>query len=155
MEQFAPILRGIAEKIGLKPVKALMKQPVIKAVFRITLHYQDFRASDSVATLARSVDSEIPLAVNFHNRFNNKPIVRKLTLKAYNEFIHDFTQARFDKLRDQQNVSPYGKDLCLVEHATGGFIHSVIFAPADIEGNYDTLYKAIKTHLPEGLREVK
>lgn len=154
MEQFAPILRGIAEKIGLESVKDLIKQPIIKTVFRVTMYYQDFRASHSVATLTRTLQAESPLAVNFYNRFDNKPIVRQLPLKAYNAFVHDFNQARFDKLSDQ-NTSPYGKDLCMIEYSTGGFVHSVIFAPAEANDEYDTLYTAIKTHIPEALREVK
>jgi hypothetical protein len=154
MERFAPILRGISEKVGLKSIKDLMKQPGTKAIYRITIHHQDYRAVDCVATLTRSIGRDIPLEVIYQNRFENKPLTRKLLEKAYDGFITDLTSLRFDKLKDQ-NIAPFSKDLCMVERGSGGFVHSVIFAPSEAKDGYEQLYKTIKTYLPEALREIK
>ena len=154
MERFAPILRGIAEKVGLESVKDCLKQPSIKAIYRITLHYQDYRATSSVATLTHATSADVLLEVNYQNKFENKPLTRKLTPKAYENFTNDLATLRFDKLKDQ-DVSPYGKDICMVERGSGGFVHSVIFAPTEADGDYEALFQAIKTYLPEALREIK
>ena len=43
----------------------------------------------------------------------------------------------------------------MVERGSGGFVHSVIFAPTEADGDYEILFQAIKTYLPEALREIK
>ncbi len=155
MERVAYIFRDVVDKVGLDTVKDLIKQPGMRGVHRITLHYHDFRARDTIATITRGIDNTAQLAVIYYGRFEHKPLKRTLSPTDYERFNQVFQNIKFDKMIDQQKVSPYGVDLCMVERATGGFVKSIIFAPEKAEDHYATLYNVISAYLPEVIRQVK
>ncbi len=155
MERVAHIFRAVAERVGIPPVKALIKQPGMRAVYRITFHYHDFRASDAVATLTQRLNDLALLEVLYEGRFDHKPLTRQFSASAYERFNQLFLNVRFDKMIDQQGVSPFGVDVCMVERASGGFEHSIIFAPSKADGYYATVYNAVSAYIPEAVREVK
>jgi hypothetical protein len=149
-EQHAALLRGVAEYLGLQPVKRLIKTPGMRAVYRVTMVYHDRRALDSVATLCHSRTLE--LALYYRGAFGRQPILHPFTETRFEAFTHALQQLHFDKLHDQPNLPLYGRDLWMVERAAGGFIRSVILAPQIAQGDHAALVEIIKTHLPETLR---
>lgn len=155
MERVAYLLRDVVEKIGLPPVKDLIKQPGMRVVHRVTLHYHDFRFRDTVATITRGIDNIARLDVYYYGRFEHKPLKRTFDDIDYERFSQVFQNIKFDKMTDQQKVSPFRVDLCMVERATGGFVKSIIFAPEKADGHYATLYNVISAYIPEAVREVK
>lgn len=154
MDRAAHIFRETAERIGVPMVQDIIKQPGVKAVYRITLHHYDFRAADSVATVKSPTQGDVTLDVRYLGRFNHQPLTRRLSREDYERLNAVFRDIKFDKMIDQQDVSPYGVDLCMVERGAGSFVKSVIFAPQKVEGAYTSLFNAIHAYLPEVLREV-
>ncbi|MDX1993642.1 MAG: hypothetical protein SF029_14735 [bacterium] len=154
MERYASVLREIAERASLKPVKEIALLPGMKAVYRVTLHYFDFRASDSVVTVCCGRSNDALSEAVYVGRFGNRPLTRTLGTRDYENFVRTIMSLSFDKLPDQQHIPVYGADVCMVERAAGTFVKGVIFAPQKAEGHYHTLFAAIKTYLPEALREM-
>ncbi|MEQ8672367.1 MAG: hypothetical protein RLP44_15795 [Aggregatilineales bacterium] len=155
MERIAHTFRQVAERVSIAPVKDLIKQPGMRNVHRVTVHYHDFRASDAVATLTQRLSEPARLEVIYEGHFDHKPLTRQFSATDFERFCQVFLNIRFDKMIDQQGVSPFGVDVCMVERASGGFERSIIFAPSKADGYYATVYNAVSAYIPEVVREVK
>lgn len=154
MEQYAAILREIAEQAGVKPLKTLVKQPGIREIYRVTVYHADYRSAHVICTVTRALQKPVVLETVYHRLFNHRPIRRSLAPDAYEDFTQRIRRAGFDKLADQQITGMYGGNLCMMERAAGGFIKSVIFAPDEAEPAYVGLLEAVQAYLPEAMREV-
>ena len=155
MEGYAHILRGIAEQLDCPPVKDIAAKPGMQAVYRVTVHYPDMRASDAVATLVYAGARNAVLETRYRGHFNNKPLRRHLGTPDYLAFSRAFTPTLFDRLPDQSDILFYGADLWLIERGAGSFVKGVIIAPQTATGAYAKLLDAVRTHLPEAVREIK
>lgn len=154
MEGYAHILRNIAEQLGCPPVKHVAARPGIQAVYRVTVHYPDMRASDAVATLVHTRAQDAVLETLYRGRFNNRPLKRQLDMRDYQAFSRILTPALFDRLPDQPDILFYGADLWLIERGAGSFVKGVIVAPKTASEVYSRLLDAIRTYLPEAIREI-
>lgn len=155
MTLYASILRDIAAGAKLLPVPIAARQPGVKAVYRVSVHYGDFRARDAVTTVTmRQAQVNAVVETVYAGRFEDKPLLRGMIPQAYSDFMAALQRAKFDRLHDQDGIAPYGVDLCMVERAAGGYTHGVIFMPDRSEGPYVLLLDAVRRYLPEVLRPV-
>lgn len=166
MEHHVQTLRRVAENLGLPPLKTLLREPTVQAVYRISLHYGDLAAHDSVATLIKRTEPAAPtvergeiavitLTVGFHAALGGKLLVHQISSERYNAFVMALRAASFDKLQDQADLPFYGADVWQVERGAGSFIKSVLLAPAQASGAHAAVVAAIRTYLPEALRQVQ
>ena len=156
MEAYAAILRRIAERVGFPSVQRTATQPGVRAVYRVTMHYPDGRASDAVTTLVRFDVAGVMLATVYQGRFKNQPLTRQIDLTDYETFLQEFRLVQFDNLSDQTNIPLYGADLCLIERGAGGFVKGVIVSPQTADQPpYSTLLDVVREHLSEAFREIK
>ena len=151
----APTLRAIIESVGVESLSALMKQPGVSAVYRLTVYHHDGRAHDTVSTLTHSPVRGNRLETIVRLMFGGKPLVHNVTPQRYEHFVATLNAVRFDQLDDQPGLPPYGADLWLLERAAGSYTKSVVLAPERAEGVYATLVAAVRADLPEALREVR
>lgn len=154
MDQNTFILRGIAERLKLQTVRELAMLPDVRDVYRVTIHYPDMRAKDTIATLLRDSLNEVVLEVIHYGHFNNRPIRYDWNIKRYKSFMSAFRPASFDKLYDQTINPTYSEDLCLIERGAGGFVKSVICVPQRVDGEYARIMTSIKEFMPEVVREI-
>jgi hypothetical protein len=154
MEAYAHILRSIAEQLGCPPVKQVAAMPGIQAVYRVTVHYPDMRASDAVATLVHTRTQDTVLETIYRGRFNNRPLRRQLDRSDYETFSRILTPTLFDRLPDQSDILFYGADLWLIERGAGSFVKGVIVAPQTATSVYSRILDAVRTYLPEAIREI-
>ena len=154
-EQQAHLLRGIAERLGQQPVKAIIKVPDVLAVYRVTIYYHDRRAHDSCATLYDRRSSGAQLAVAYRGAFQQKPISYPISETRYESFTQAMVKLRFDHMGDQPRMPLYGLDFWMIERAAGSFLRSVIVAPQTAAGNHAKLVEIIREHLPEALRVIE
>jgi hypothetical protein len=153
---YAYVLRTIADNTGIKPLSKLALEPGIQSAYRITVHYYDKRACDSVGTLCRLMsEDERSLEMRYQGAFQQKPLFYPIELERYEAFLRTMQKAQLDRLPDQPNLPMRGVDLWLVERAAGGFSKSVILAPKAAEGAYETIVNSVKIHLPEAVREIR
>jgi hypothetical protein len=153
----SPALRAFAERVSAPTVNMLARQPGMAAVFRVTVHYHDRRAQDSIATLKKGVGSSITLEIVYDRALNQKPLFYTLTVENYEIFIRAVLRLGFDRLTDQPHIPPHDvTDVWLVERAAGTFAHSLLVAP-DLaqEGAHARLINAIRNGMPEMLHVVK
>jgi hypothetical protein len=155
MEGYAHILRRIAEQLGCPPVKDIAAKPGIKAVYRVTVHYPDMHASDTVATLVHTGTGSAVLETLYRGHFNNRPLRRHLDMSDYQAFSRIFTPILFDRLSDQPGILFYGATLWLIERGAGSFAKGVIIAPQTATEVYSKLLDAVHAYLPEAVREIK
>lgn len=155
MERYAHILRGIAEQLSCLRVKDVAANPGVQAVYRVTIHYPDMRASDTVATLVYTSARKADLETCYRGHFNHKPLRRQLDVADYQAFSQQFAPGLFDRLPDQPDILFYGADLWLIERGAGNFVKSVIIAPQTATDSYGKLLGAVRTYLPEAVREIK
>jgi hypothetical protein len=154
VEQHAYLLRRISERMGVPPLKTVAMLPGTRTAFRVSIHYEDQRASDCVLTLRRWGADEVALDVVYQGHFDHKPITRRLSPDSYDEFTAALTRLHFDRLPDQPNIAFFGVDLWMVERAAGSFIKSVILAPQTAVGDYAALIALIRKNLPEAVRQI-
>ena len=152
----APLLRGIADQLGLPPVLEIARRPSVTEVYRITVQYFDGRACNSVATLLDKHGAEIVLETVYQQALARKPLTHRIDAERYAEFVKAVKGLRFDHMADQPGLPTYNStDLWLVERAAGTFAHSVILAPELARDEYSRLANAVKNGLPQALRIVK
>jgi hypothetical protein len=151
-----PTLRGVAEHLGLERVEQMARRPGVQAVYRVTVHYFDARASDSVATLQRTSMERVTLELHFQRALGGKPLQLPITVSRYETFVTALQGLGFDRLSDQSNLPTYNTtDVWLIERAAGAFSHSIIVAPELAQDAYARLVNAVKNGLPEALKQVK
>jgi hypothetical protein len=150
-----PALRALAQRLGIPTVTALSRQPGVSGLFRVTAHYHDRRARDSVATLVRRNTGECTLGVVYDRLFDGRPISHPVTSERYQTFYAAVMSLDFDRMNDQPDIPPYDvTDVWLVERAAGTFAREVLVAPALAGGKHSMLVNAIRHGLPELVREV-
>ena len=153
-EQHAFTLRSIADRMGLEPVKRMVRQPGMRAVYRLIIFHHDRRAADSVATLYHTGPDKITLSLAYERAFHHQPLIHSIPFTRYEALTLALQNLHFDHLPDQRGMPFFGVDLWMIERAAGTFIKSVIIAPQTAGGSYAGLVTAIHTHLPEALREI-
>jgi hypothetical protein len=154
LDYHLPLLRGVAQRIGLATVAQMARRPGVQAVYRVTVHYFDGRACDSVATLCKTAANDMTFEVHFQNALGGKPLTPLITPARYDEFVKALQNIRFDRMSDQLNL-PSTSDVWLVERAAGTFTHNVLVAPEAAIDSHARLVNAVKNGLPEALRVVK
>jgi hypothetical protein len=151
----APTLRAIIENTGVPSLLALTRRPGVRDVYRVTAHYHDGRARDSVATLVDHRMEGAHLETAFRVTFSGKPLLYPIPNARYAAFGQTLHELRFDQLKDQPDLPLYGVDLWLIERAAGSYLRGIIVAPELASGVYTSLVCAVRAHLPEALREVR
>jgi hypothetical protein len=152
----APLLRAIADQLGLPPVAEVARRPGVSEIYRVTVQYFDGRACNSVATLLGTSSAEIMLEIAYQRALARKPLAHHIDRASYAEFVKAVKGLRFDHMPDQPDLPTYNStDLWLIERAAGTFAHSVILAPELAGGEYSRLANAVKNGLPQALRIVK
>jgi hypothetical protein len=154
MNQHLHMLRNLAVRMGVSPLRQVALLPGTKAVYRVTVHYETGRAADCIATLRRWGMEDAVVETVYLGRFGHKPIVRRLSLADYEYFAATMQSLRFDQLADEDKLPFYGADLWLVERAAGGFLKGVVFTPASTASVYLQLMATIRQYLPEAVREI-
>ena len=152
----APLLRSVADQLGLKPISEIARQPGVREIYRVTVHFFDGRACNSVATI-RSMPIDGVICENVYQRaLNRQPILHHIEDERFKVFVQAVKGLGFDKLPDQSGLPHYhSTDLWLVERAAVTFYHSVILAPDLARDDHAKLANAVKNGLPETLRVVK
>ena len=152
----APSLRAIADAMRLESVSLLARRPGVQDVYRITVHYYDRRACDSVATLCKSITGGVTLDVVHRRALDHKPLTYRLDDARFRTFVAMIQRVRFDKLTDQPTLPVYDStDLWMIERAAGTFNKSVILAPSSADAEpYRMLVDAVRNSVPEALRQV-
>lgn len=146
-------LRVIAARLGITEFRLMTQQPTVNEALRITIHYDDVRKADSVATLVRGhhrVDCSLTV---IYDR-PQKPATLSFTIPQarYQSLLGALRRARFDHLDDQPELAFIGIDLWLIERAAGSFHHDVVLAPTSATGNYREFVRAFEEYLPESVR---
>jgi hypothetical protein len=155
IEHYSGFLRATAASVGVEPVQQLALGPGVSAVYRVIVHNGSSSACDVVATLTRAHTAGAQLEVIYRGRFQHKPITRAVTEPVYDAWCRALHTAGLDRLDDQVDSGAYGVDLCMIERGAGSYTRSVIFSPRGASGPYRVLVDALRTHLPEVMREVR
>jgi hypothetical protein len=152
----APLLRAIADQLGLPPVLEIARTPSVTEVYRITVQYFDGRYCNSVATLLTTHGAQPVLEIAYQRALARKLITHSIEAERYAEFVKAVKGLRFDHMADQPDLPTYNStDLWLIERAAGTFAHSVILAPELARDAHSRLANAVKNGLPQALRVVK
>jgi hypothetical protein len=151
-ERQAAQLRTLAERLGLPPLRQLIKTPGLSAVLRLTVYYDARDSLDSVGTLRHSRAEGTQLTMAYWGAFHNQPLRYPIAEERYEALTQALSRIRFDHLPDQPTLPPYGVDLWMLERAAGSFIHGVILAPASAQADHAMLVSLVREHLPEALR---
>ena len=155
MELQIAILRNLAARIGVQPLREVAKSPGLKEAYRISVHYAGMRAPDSVTTIRCYRQSTPVLESVYLGFFNHKAIFRQVSVPQFEEFRRGLTSLRLDNLKDQPNTPLLDVDLWLVERAANGFEKSVLIAPANAFDVYNQIIELTRRCLPDAVRELQ
>jgi hypothetical protein len=151
-----PVLRALAERLQQKPVAQVARMPGVGAVYRVTAHYFDRRAHDSVATLCKLAIGSFPLEMAYDHALNDRIITRTVPRERFEALNRSILTLGFDQLGDMPDLPMFDAvDLWLIERAAGTFVHSVLLAPAQAADRHALLTDAVRTHVPEMVREIR
>lgn len=154
MRAYVYVLHDIADRCGLKSVRAIAREPGVRAVYRVTVNHADRQTADVVATLRQEGAPQARLAVVYPGRFGNRPLLRGLDERDFAAFAQSLRRARFDKLDDQPGIPTHDVPLLMLERAAGGFSKDIVLMPTQAEGVYADLLEAVRRYIPEALRTI-
>jgi len=155
LHSHVPALRALAERLGLPTVAKLARIPGASAIYRVTVHYHDRRAKDSVATLRKMVTGEIVIESAFERALNQKLLTHTVTRDQFDTFNAAMLGLGFDRLDDQPDIPLYDVvDIWLVERAAGTFTHGILVAPNEAKDKHAQVANAIKHGMPEMIRVI-
>jgi hypothetical protein len=154
MRAYVYVLHDIADRCGLKSVRALAREPGVKGVYRVTVNHSDRQTADVVATLRQESAPEVRLEVVYPGRFGNRPLVRYLDERPFEAFVRGLQRARFDRLSDQPGIPTHDVPLLMLERAAGSFSKDLVLMPSHAEDVYADLLAAIERAMPEALRKI-
>ncbi len=165
MQHHIYTLRQVAEHVGALPLKVVVREPTVRAVYRVTVVYSDRRACDSVATLtwrtetqperlAATAQTDALLSIAFRGAFGHQPLQYVIPAARYQALALALQHLQFDKLADQTNIPFFGADLWLVERGAGSFLKSVLLSPQAPPAEYAGLVDTLRQQLPEAFREI-
>ncbi|MBE2266735.1 MAG: hypothetical protein IAE80_00795 [Anaerolinea sp.] len=151
-----PLLRGLAAELKCAPVGEMAQRPGVTDVYRVTVHYYDRRACDSVATLVKTITGGVTLDVVYRRALAQKPLTYKIAEERYQKLVLAFKAAGFDKLVDQSGLPAHDStDVWMVERAAGSFVRGIIVAPdVPAPAPYQAVIAAVRHALPEAMRMV-
>lgn len=152
---FRSALREVNDALGQESLPRLLRQPGMRTALRVTVVYHDFRASASVATLTEHRTQLPRLSIVYRHALSGKPLIYDIPGVRHQTLMRALHTYGFDRLMDQPNMAVSGDDWWLIERAEGNFHHGLVVAPARAEGVYAQIVEAVRTHLPESLREVR
>jgi hypothetical protein len=155
MEQQVAILRHLAARMRIPPLREVAKLPGIKEAYRMTVHYGAMRAPDSVSTLTIDRNLQPALTSVYLGFFDHKAITKRIALQQYEALRSGLIRYRFDHLTDQTNTPYYDVDLWLVERAANSFSKSVLIAPENAQDQHARIVELVRQHLPEAVRELQ
>lgn len=152
-----PLLRAIPDALGLVPLTAVALRPGVGEACRITVHYYDRRAPDSVATLLKGMPGGVTLEMVYRRALDHKALIYPLDEGRYRTFVTAIKTMGFDKLTDQSGLPAYDStDVWMIERAAGAFYKSVVVAPNIApSAPHSTLIDAVRLHLPEALKSIR
>jgi hypothetical protein len=148
-------LREIAGRLNVPSIRVEARTPGIISIFRVTAHYHDGRARESVGTLVRSAADGWWASVVYRGGFGAKPIRTSIPQSRAETFARALSAVGFDRMSDAPNVPMYDvTDLWLVERAAGTFVHALVLAPEIATDDHARLVNAIRHGMPELIRVV-
>lgn len=146
-------LREIAARMGLPEFRLLTQQPTVNEAVRVTIHSDDVRQADSVATLVRGHHQvDCTLQVVYDRPQKQARLHFDIPQPRYQHLLGALRRARFDHLDDEPDLPFLGVDLWLIERAAGSFRHDIVLCPASASGNYREFVRAFREYLPESVR---
>ncbi len=146
-------LRLLASRMGLAELVQVTRQPTVNEALRVSIHYHDGRAPDSVATLRRGLGSACELDVIFDRSPKRAFLHYDISPQRYQDLLVAMRRVNFDKLDDEEDLPFLGVDLWLIERAAGSFYHDVVVCPDTARGHHRELILAFRQYLPEAVRQ--
>jgi hypothetical protein len=147
-------LRLIAERLKLDEMRQEARKPGVGEAFRITIYHHDGHAPNSVATLRRLPGGNCKLNVSYDTLGKNRTYDFSVPLERHQKLLAALRLNKFDEMDDEPDLPYYGVDLWLVERSSGSFHHDVVLSPESARGHYRELVVAVRTYLPEAVREI-
>jgi hypothetical protein len=147
-------IRLIALRLRQNELKHLTRQPGVNEAFRVTIHYDQGRHPNQVATLTRGHGGACPLKVVYDKPGKQVYFDYAVEMDRHTALLTALRRVRFDEMDDQPDVPFFGVDLWLVERVSGSFYHDVVLSPESARGHYRELILAIREHLKEALRDI-
>jgi hypothetical protein len=150
-------LRQIALRLEQGDLRQENAKPGVNESLRVSIHYHDGRSPASVATLHRGHGEVCRLSVAY-DRYDRlgKPFIYSfnIPLERYQKLLAALRLNKFDQMDDEADVPFLGADLWFIERASGHFYHNVVIEPSSARGHHRETLIAIRTHLPEAVREL-
>ena len=146
-------IRLVAARLGQRELKQIGSDPGMSEALRVSIHYHDGRAPNSVATLQRGHSGNCRLQVVYDKAPRPVAFRFEVPLERYRSLLASLRQARFDSLDDEEDVPFFGVDLWLVERVAGSFYHDVVLCPTTARGHHRELLLALREHLPQSIRQ--
>jgi len=143
---------ALMDRMNVRHIKELGKQPGVQAIHRITAYYIDGRAQHSVATLyCANHAASHRLEVVYDGFLDHHPLIRSIAAENYDAFTTALHKARFDDLSDQ---SAFTKTVWSIERSSGTFYRRVVLSPHSSDKPYCQITNAVDFYIPEAVREI-
>lgn len=146
-------IRLIATRLGQGELKQLTNEPTVSEALRVSIHYHEEDAPNSVATLRRGHGDDCQLQVVYDKAPKPVKFEFEVAVDTYRELMKAIRQAKFDTLDDEENLPYFGVDMWLIERVAGSFYHDIVLCPTSARGHHRELVLAMKELLPQSVRK--
>ena len=155
MRDYTTAINTLTERLGLSPLKQLVRSPGVTGLYRLTCYYSAGQARHSAATLYCPTHTLLHRLEVVYEGFNqHKPLTHDIPQGRVEALLKLFGQVRFDTLTDQVDVAIAMPIIWQLERAAGPFHKVVLFTTETTHPAHAQIVTALHSHLPEALRRV-
>ncbi|MFZ4815724.1 MAG: hypothetical protein ACOYL5_14410 [Phototrophicaceae bacterium] len=144
------LLNTVSTQLHIPDIGQIAREAGVQAAIRITCHYPNQSAPDSVGTLVGWLAQPPRLEV-CRLQSPAGSTTYPYSKEQFKAFQMALVELRFDRLEDQPNIPAHGVLLWLVERAAGGFAKRVLLAPELATDTYQTLIYRLHEYIPQAV----
>lgn len=147
----------IAIRTGQPELRKVLQRPGVNEALRLSVYHHDGAKPDYLATLTRGIGASCDLEMVYDKYIRLNLLYTynfTIPLERYQKLLSALRIGKFDEMDDEPDLPGSGVNLWLIERGSGSFYHDVVLAPSQSVGHHRELVIALRTFLPEAIREL-
>ena len=145
---------GLARDLGFGDLDALARTAGVKSVTQISIYQADAWLRHAVARAIAYQQGDGHLQIIYEGFNGQKPLLLDIPRQNLDAISRTLLQARFDRLLDEDEISPFSRSLWLVQRAAGAYQHGIVVTPDTEDEPYAAIVAAIRLNLPAAVRHL-
>ena len=144
----------LARELGFGELDKLARSAGVMSVTQISVYQADAGLRHSVARAIAYQHGVGKMQVVYEGFNRHKPLLLDLPSERLDALSSALIRARFDRLQDEGDISPWTRKLWLVQRAAGSFQHGIVLRPETARSPYRDIVAAVRQNLGAAVRDL-